>query len=467
MDVSLIRNLSVMDEVWQGLQLVPTSPADVGLMVGVGLMLYLAYRALARKRFIEDLPLSTCAGVTVGMCRLHAKARAAHASDLLKAPGSGSPVVYWSERVEEQVAVVEEEPPTRQRRRHRRVRYEWREVSRRASRASFWLEDETGRVEVDPGGAEMHTRVDFQEVIEVARAGSRRRERARRRGGRTGLRRREVRVIHSGEEVSIIGPARLTQAADRLRIGPGNWNAPEYVITTLGEAKLTQNYGRWALFLLLVALALLGWWAGSGGVVESRAIRHAWAAPGEYPGARALLMAWALACVLMLYLKVIFDGMVALQNRVERAWSMLEVELARRHHLISTLVDLVRGYGAHEAEVMREVARRRNPALAGERGSEVRSRARSERDVQATSSCDALAEAYPNLRSSEHYLRLMDALRSTEDRVAWARTFYNDSVERHNTRLQRFPDRMVWRVFGVRPAPSERDRRRENTASDP
>ncbi|TXD39440.1 hypothetical protein FRC98_03325 [Lujinxingia vulgaris] len=459
MDVSLIRNVTLIDDVWQGVQLASASPADIGLFMGVGLMLFLAYRALARKRLIEDLPRSTCGGLTVGMCRVRGKAGAERDHELLKAPGSDTQVVYWSERVEEQVAIVEDAPPTRRRRRHNRVRYEWQEVSHRTSRATFWLLDETGRVEVDPRGAHMDTRVDFQEVFEVGYPGARRRSRARRRGGRTGLRRREVRVIYPGEEVSIIGPARLVDTGDRLRIGPGDWQAPDYVITTRGEAKVASAYGRWALFLVLVALALVGFWWGGRMAAGHLTLLHTWPLIGEDPSARWLLMMLAIACVVVLYLKVMLDGLVALQKRVERAWSMLEVELSRRHHLIATLANLVRGYGAREAELMRQVARMRRNAQPGDGEQPGRSKGHSERDVGVTREVDALAEAYPALRSSEHYGRLMDELRTTEDRVAWARAFYNDSVERFNTRLQRVPDNLVARLLGVRRALYERERR--------
>jgi len=300
---------------------------DLFVASGVLLLLFLAYRALSRKRFIENLAPSTCAGLTVGMCRLEARAAHTDATPLLKTPHSDSLSVYWSVRVEDQFEVREEEWHASGRKRQRR-RLEWRLVEHRTSRNFFWIEDETGRVEVDLQGAQVEAAVDY---CEVARQGDRRfRQISRRRPikGSTGLRRVEVRAIQPGESLFVVGPARLTTEGDRLRIGPGDWHDPVYLISHRKIDAIPTGYGRWSLMLFTVAMLLAWWWFGAldvwgglppGNPLSSGATRSPW---------HLLPLMLTAGSAALLYLKIMVDGLIELRHRVQRAWSMLDVELA-------------------------------------------------------------------------------------------------------------------------------------------
>jgi len=149
---------------------------------------------------------------------------------------------------------------------------------------------------------------------------------------------------------------------------------------------------------------------------------------------------------------VLFNRLVTRRQRVNEAWSDIDVQLKRRHDLIPNLVETVRGYAAHERGVFEEVTRARAQAVAaGGLGPE--ERAPMENALTASlRSLFALAENYPQLKAVEQFNQLSTNLRDTENKIEYSRTFYNVQVRDFNIAVQTFPSTMVASVFGFRPA---------------
>jgi LemA protein len=154
--------------------------------------------------------------------------------------------------------------------------------------------------------------------------------------------------------------------------------------------------------------------------------------------------------VVLLYIISVYNMLVAKRNQVRNGWSQIDVQLKRRHDLVPNLVNAVKGYLDHERQVLEEVTRARAAAMAA---GGVADRAEAENALtQALRSLFAVAEAYPNLRANENMLALQEELSSTENRVAYARQFYNDSVQEYNTARESFPPNLVAGLLGFAPA---------------
>jgi LemA protein len=148
---------------------------------------------------------------------------------------------------------------------------------------------------------------------------------------------------------------------------------------------------------------------------------------------------------------MIYNGLVGLRNRVQNAWSQIDVQLKRRHDLIPNLVNAVQGFMAHEREILERVTQAHASAIAA--GNDVGPRAQAEGQLTAAvRSLFAVAEAYPQLRSNENMLALQEELASTENRVAFSRQAYNDAVMEYNTAQQTFPAVLFAASLGFKPA---------------
>ena len=135
---------------------------------------------------------------------------------------------------------------------------------------------------------------------------------------------------------------------------------------------------------------------------------------------------------------VLYNGLVSLRNRVQNAWSQIDVQLKRRHDLVPNLVNSVKGIMTHEREILERVTQARASAISA--GSNVAARANAENELTgAMRSLFAVAESYPAIQSNQNMLALQEELSSTENRIAFARQFYNDSVMAYNTAQQQFP----------------------------
>ena len=146
-----------------------------------------------------------------------------------------------------------------------------------------------------------------------------------------------------------------------------------------------------------------------------------------------------------------YNALVRLRQHVAESWSGIDTELKRRYNLIPNLVATVRGYAAHERGVLEEVIRARRQAVAST-GSAA-SQARDENQlVHALRHLFAVVENYPQLKASEHFLRLQQELVNTEDRIQAARRFYNANVRDLNNRVEMFPSSLVAAMFSFQQA---------------
>ncbi len=149
---------------------------------------------------------------------------------------------------------------------------------------------------------------------------------------------------------------------------------------------------------------------------------------------------------------LIYNKLVEKRTLVENGWSDIEVQLKRRSDLIPRLVDVVKGYAAHERGVFQDVIAARNAALSA--GGNVGQRGAAEYNVAAqTPRLLALKEDYPELKSNENFLDLQEKLTDTEDKIEMARRFYNGAVRELNIKVKSVPSNFVAGPFGFRAQP--------------
>ena len=152
-----------------------------------------------------------------------------------------------------------------------------------------------------------------------------------------------------------------------------------------------------------------------------------------------------LIVVLALWLAGVYNGLIRLRNQLENAWAQIDVQLKRRYDLIPNLVETVKGYAKHESGTFERVTQARNVAMSAKTVGE---RAEAENILTgALKSLFAVAEAYPDLKANQNFLRLQEELTSTENKIAFSRQFYNDTVMIFNTRIEVFPVNMVAGMF--------------------
>ena len=143
-----------------------------------------------------------------------------------------------------------------------------------------------------------------------------------------------------------------------------------------------------------------------------------------------------------------YNGLVTRRVRCRNAWSQIDVQLKRRYDLIPNLVETVKGYAAHERETLERVIQARNQAISAKG---VAQQAEAENFLTgALRQLFALSESYPGLKANENFAQLQEELTSTENKIAFARQHYNDSVGLYNTAREKFPANLVAGVFSFK-----------------
>ena len=150
--------------------------------------------------------------------------------------------------------------------------------------------------------------------------------------------------------------------------------------------------------------------------------------------------------VVIIAVITMYNGLIKLKNRVDEAWSDIDVQLKRRYDLIPNLVSTVKGYAAHEKELFEKVTEARSRAMGAGTATD---KAQAENMLSNTlKSLFAVAEAYPDLKANQNFLELQRELTDTEDKIQASRRFYNGNVRDFNTKIQVFPTNMMAGVLG-------------------
>jgi len=159
-----------------------------------------------------------------------------------------------------------------------------------------------------------------------------------------------------------------------------------------------------------------------------------------------------IVAALALFAIAAYNRLVTLRQRVKEAWADIDVQLKRRHDLIPNLVETVKGYATHESTVFQNVTQARAAAVAAGASATPAQRAEAENMLTtALRSVFAVAENYPQLQAVQEFKDLSENLTATEDKIAFARRFYNGNVRDYNTALQTFPANLFAGTLGFRP----------------
>ena len=156
-------------------------------------------------------------------------------------------------------------------------------------------------------------------------------------------------------------------------------------------------------------------------------------------GAIALLVIWIV---------IIYNGLVAMRQRVNQSFADVDVQLKQRHDLIPNLVETVKGYASHERGTLEAVVQARNAAMTAQGPAQM---AQAENMLTgALRQMFALAEAYPDLKANQNFLGLQAELSNTEDKIAYARQFFNSAVQTLNAAVQSIPTNIIAGMGGFR-----------------
>lgn len=158
----------------------------------------------------------------------------------------------------------------------------------------------------------------------------------------------------------------------------------------------------------------------------------------------ATIVIIAVVVLLAIYVIANYNSFVKYRNWVKQSWSQIEVQLERRHDLIPNLVNTVKGYAGHEKETLERVIQARNQLVQGT----PQERIEADNQIQsALKSIFALKESYPDLKANQNFLKLQEELTSTENKIAYSRQLYNDTVAEYNIKRESFPNNIIAGMF--------------------
>jgi LemA protein len=141
----------------------------------------------------------------------------------------------------------------------------------------------------------------------------------------------------------------------------------------------------------------------------------------------------------VLWIIMIYNGLVAMRQRVSQAFSDIDVQTKQRHDLIPNLVETVKGYASHERGTLEAVVKARNAAVTAQSGGVAAQAAAENMLSGALRQLFALSEAYPDLKANQNFQQLQSELSDIENKIAAARRFFNNAVQEYNTGIQQFP----------------------------
>jgi len=180
--------------------------------------------------------------------------------------------------------------------------------------------------------------------------------------------------------------------------------------------------------------------------------RHDVHTTGEGPSPMIWIIVIVIVVAIVVFGVVGFNRLRSADVGAQEALGGIDVQLTRRADLIPNLVETVKGYAAHEKSVLENVTAARARVQQAASGDDVKAKAEADAALQgALLNLNAVAENYPDLKASQNFRDLQEEVTSTEDRIAYARQFYNDSVRTYNTKIQQFPATILANMFNFEP----------------
>jgi hypothetical protein len=398
--------------------------------------LTVAFMFLRRKRLIDDIPTSKALGVFIGLAELKGTAESeapltSHLAKISCVHYTWTVEEHWSRTVTTTHTDAKGHTST-----STHQESGWNTVDKGGESAPFYLKDDTGIIRIVPEKAKIEDKEVFDKTCrrddplyfgqgprnEIANSTHQRRFRE------------EALPLHTS--LYVMGQARERQDIVAAEIAHDK-NAPVFLISTRTEKQVSTHYAIWFWFWLVLGLLTLE----VGVLVSDLTAGRGWAVGGlDYLFAGvgfllALLLGWAWT---------VFNSLVSLRQRVRQAWSQVDIQLKRRNDLIPNLVEVVEGYASHERETQEMVTRMRGQMSATPPGI---------KGPDYTGFIPALRvtmERYPELKSSELFLKLQKSLSDTEECIALARDYFNNIASFYNARLEIVPDRFVAAMAGFR-----------------
>ena len=163
-----------------------------------------------------------------------------------------------------------------------------------------------------------------------------------------------------------------------------------------------------------------------------------------------LIIIGAIVLLTLVWLASTYNSLVNLRNKVKDQWAQVDVLLKRRADLIPNIVETVKGYAGHEKETLEAVVNARNKAISATNQHD--EMAANGELTQALGKLFALAESYPDLKANINFMDLQTNLKETEDKISFARQFYNDTVLTYQNKIEMFPSNIVASLFGFKAA---------------
>ncbi len=405
----------------------------IGIAVVSTVLLVVAFHNLRRRRLYLDTPTSKVKGVFLGLNEVKG---AILCERPLRSRYAQVVCVWCCYEVEEHYRRTR--TVIRDGKSHTEVDTGWESISSATRATWFEIEDDTGTLRVDPTGADVKAPQILREERSTRDAGYHDVDDARSVSGSTGRRRFTESALEVGAQLYALGPARLRddvvapEMARDKEVGP-------FVLSTTPEERLARGRLWWAIACLVLVLA------GSVGApmlwFEGAPVAQSTPVPWLIGPPTAVLL-----LLLGSWLIQIRNGLVTLRQRERRAWSLIDVQLARRADLVPNLVAAVQGYASHEATLQESLAGARTWAGsgAGPDAATVAAGGEAVRTQQtAVRSALAVAERYPALEADAGFRDLQGQLVDTEDRIALAREFFNESVRLLRDRAMQLPGSLI------------------------
>lgn len=165
----------------------------------------------------------------------------------------------------------------------------------------------------------------------------------------------------------------------------------------------------------------------------------------------ALIIILVVLVVLIFMVIGMYNSLITMKNRVDEAWSDIDVQLKRRYDLIPNLIETVKGYASHESGTLEKVTAARTAAMSAQASGDAKAQLEAENALSSTlKSIFALSENYPDLKANQNFLELQTELSDTENKIQASRRFYNGNVRDFNTKLQIFPTNIIGNMLGFK-----------------